>query len=153
MQVKEIDCAWHLKYEVGLEEIDAQHQYLFGLIGELHSHADASVTDKTARDLLREIDRYCYYHFNSEEVLMEIYRYPALEQQKHEHFKLLQVLDKRICDFRQQGTTVRPISEFLHKWFLSHVLSEDCQMAKFIIEIRAARSGIPKATRFQSNQR
>ncbi len=144
---------WKTEYEVGLDEIDAQHRYLFDLIVELHSYADASVTDRTARNLLREIDRYCYYHFNSEEILMEIYAYGNIDGQKREHFNLLQVLDKRICDFRQEGKTVRPVSEFLLGWLLSHMQGDDTLMAKHIKAIRAERVGIPKRNKIDGSLR
>lgn len=146
-----MDFTWKAEYIVGLPEIDAQHEYLFRLLGELNAFAEAAVSDRSARDLLREIDRYAYYHFNSEEVLMEVYRYPGLEDQKREHFNLLQVLDKRICDYRQQGTTVRPLAEFLFQWFLKHVIAEDRSMADYINETRSGRRGIPKTTRFVSS--
>ncbi|TVR42847.1 MAG: hypothetical protein EA402_10885 [Planctomycetota bacterium] len=140
--------AWQPRYEVGLEEIDAQHRYLFSLIGELHEFSEAAVIDRSARDLLREIDRYAFYHFNSEEVLMSVYRYPHLDAQKREHFNLLQVLDKRICDFRQQGTTVRPLAEFLREWFLKHLADQDREMAQFISAARNNKRGVPKTSRF-----
>jgi hemerythrin len=138
---------------VGLEEIDAQHRYLFDLIAELHTHADSAVTDRTARNLLREIDRYCYYHFNSEETLMEIYAYPDINKQKEERFTLLQVLDKRICDFRQEGKTVRPISEFLFGLLLAHMQGDDLVMAKHIHTIRKARVGVPKRNKIDGSLR
>ena len=151
--VKEIDFTWKSEYEVGLEEIDAQHKYLLTLICELHSHADAPVTDRTARNLLREIDRYCYYHFSSEETIMEIYAYPDIDKQKAEHFNLLQVLDKRICDFRQEGRTVRPISEFLITWLLGHMRGDDKVMAKHINTVREERAGIPKRNKVDGSLR
>lgn len=147
------DCDWKPEYEIGLEEIDCQHRYLIKLIKELSTYADASVVDRTVRNLLREIDRYWYFHFNSTEVLMEIYAYPNIDKQKKAHFKLLQVLDKRICDFRQEGKTVRPVAEFLLDKLLEHIDGDYKLFARHILEVRNARVGIPKRNKIDGSLR
>ncbi|TVR48966.1 MAG: hypothetical protein EA402_00300 [Planctomycetota bacterium] len=133
---------WRDEYAVGLPEIDAQHRYFLSLLEELDTLSEAVVSDRVARQILREVDRYAYYHFNSEEVLMGIYRYPDVENQKRDHFNLLQVLDKKICDFRHQGTTVGPLVEFLGRWFFSHINEDDRELARFIIRARSERRGV-----------
>ena len=133
-----MDMIWKDEYEIGLAESDVQHRYFLDLLRRLDEHAENDLHDREARVLLREIDRYAYYHFSSEELLMNIYRYPDLHQRKHKHFNLLQVLDKKICDFRQQGTKVGPLCKFLTRWFFRHINDDDREMARYIRRTREA---------------
>jgi hemerythrin len=131
---------WDDAYAIGVPEIDAQHRCFLDLIQRIADLGDVPFGDTNAENLLREMDRYAYFHFTSEEALMDIYDYEGLDEQKRIHFHLLQVLDKRISDFRSQDARLPQLADFLARWFISHLKEDDKSLGEHIQSERGADS-------------
>ena len=81
---------WSDSYIVGIDEIDQQHKYLFGLI-------DESIQCKEEKKLqlcLIRLYEYTKEHFKAEEHIMKIIGYSNYEQHQEQHSLLIKKLKK-----------------------------------------------------------
>lgn len=131
----EIDLEWTEHYQIGVEEIDAQHKRLLKIMQSAFALKDQDLSAPPLQKNLRELEKYAKFHFKSEEMLMKIYSYPGYEEQKAEHKKIMADLKARIS----QVTTENDISSllyFLIEWFVGHTREQDRIMGAFINEAR-----------------
>ncbi|MBV8444141.1 MAG: hemerythrin family protein, partial [Hyphomicrobiales bacterium] len=81
--------SWRDDYRIGIKEIDAQHQYLFDLINELHSAHATSFSRNQVSLALTKLIAYAEEHFVREEALMSANSYPKLDQHRQIHEALV----------------------------------------------------------------
>ena len=121
---------WGPMFEVGVREIDAQHRKLFDLANGL---ADAVIHGKGAEPLgniLTELGRYTQTHFATEELLMTKHGYPASEEHKAAHQKLIQ----QVADYKQRflagdATMAEKTLQFFTDWLSKHIMQIDKSLA------------------------
>ncbi len=116
------------EYVVGHEEIDAQHQRLFGLVRELR----LELYDDTAPELivqkLKEMQVYAAEHFTSEVKFMEKYKdiLPFYEQHLMEHEKFVRKTHEFLRRMEIEGFGIaHEVLVFLENWLKVHVLFMD----------------------------
>lgn len=118
----------------GDAEVDAQHRALFAAANALLAPAD----DRDGVDLFLRgmafLERYCRWHFATEERAMERRDYPLLQQHRRGH----QALALRIQDLRRRSETVGPSEDVrlrLHRlvsdWVAVHVEVMDRDFVRF----------------------
>jgi hemerythrin-like metal-binding protein/putative nucleotidyltransferase with HDIG domain len=131
MQMEPIQ--WSEKFSVGVIELDQQHQQLIKLLNRMISaHGTISTHSETISDILTEMTRYAQTHFKTEEMLMEAYSYPGLEEQKMQH----RDFRKKTVDFctaTTQGFEQIPeaLLEYLVDWLVHHILEVDMAYRSF----------------------
>src|SRR6185369_4035031 len=76
---------WKDEYSVHIHSIDAQHQNLFRMAGELHSAMLAGQAKSVMGKVLDRLVQYTAMHFAHEERLMRQRNYPGFESHKVEH--------------------------------------------------------------------
>jgi hemerythrin len=107
---------WSPALSIGVPQIDAQHQELFGQI-ELLIQA-ARLRDRTRIEpTLGFLTRYAVAHFEAEEALMRETGLPEPEAQVHReaHQKFREELRELSAEFDERGPTAL-ISLTLHNW-------------------------------------
>ncbi|MEW8541819.1 MAG: bacteriohemerythrin [Candidatus Thiodiazotropha endolucinida] len=120
---------WSKEYELGIKEIDLQHQYFFRLITRLADELKNSSDFPYQKSLFVELGLYTHFHFVSEENLMQRSGYPGL----HEHNKLIDGLNKNKLLFEEGHIEAIQVIDFLKMWFISHTVKEDRKFAEYII--------------------
>lgn len=128
---------WSKKMEVGIEEIDKQHQIFFRIgrdIEQLLLHKGVNVQKKQVIDLICELREFSSYHFYFEETLMEQYQCSSIEEHKKEHELLIQRLLKVNMRGKEKNVekTVKELKEFMQDWLFAHLLVQDFSMAREI---------------------
>ena len=126
---------WNNSYSVQIGSIDAQHQTLFRIAGELHT-AMANGQGKTA--VAKTLDRLIQYvgmHFSHEERLMRLHGYPDFPAHKAEH----DALTRQVVQFQQEFQAGRAILtvqllRFLKEWLQNHIQGSDQKYAPFLRE-------------------
>ena len=111
--------------------IDEQHRFMTNmfnrLVDDLRSRAPISKTE----DTIRQLFDYCYYHFRSEEKIMEAVGYPDIERHKKQHCffidRLMNLSSKAQPDEQSMGES----AQFLGKWFQGHILTTDRKLGDF----------------------
>ena len=142
---------WTDELSVGIEEIDAQHKMLVGLVNRLYEETIAHQADSAVlEDILNQLVEYTVIHFAVEESLFRIFDYPAAEIHTHHHEELKeQVLEIQQKVKHGETTVNTELLLFLKKWLQNHILAEDKLYGPFLIE-QGVKSNSPKSTSWLS---
>ncbi|MET0109808.1 MAG: hemerythrin family protein [Candidatus Thiodiazotropha sp.] len=124
---------WSKKYELGIKEIDLQHQYFFNLINRLAEELEISNDLPYKKSLFNELGLYTHFHFVSEENLMHRSGYAGLQEHKKLHNKLIDGLNKNKLLFEEGHIEAIQVIDFLELWFVSHTVKEDRKFAEYMI--------------------
>lgn len=126
---------WNDKMSVGSESLDNDHRTLLGLINQLHNHLDATPLDHAALDaVFDELLAYTRYHFEVEERLMKLCRYPDYEVHRELHAALTDEVERLVAGFRADPARFKPRKayDFLSDWLMKHILREDMKYRPFL---------------------
>lgn len=134
---------WSDELSVGIEEIDAQHKMLVGLLNRLYDEAIVhQASAETLNDILHELVEYTIIHFAVEESLFRIFDYPATEiHTKHHNELKVQVAELQEKLKRGEATLNVELMMFLKKWLQYHIIEEDKLYGPFLIQ-RGVKSNI-----------
>lgn len=124
---------WNAEYSIGLATIDSQHKQIFEHLLSMENSILKRDPRHVMRSLTAELAYYLKFHFAVEEALMEIIKYPALEDHRAAHAKLndsMLELETRI----RQSQSATDLVGFFEEWFVGHVLHDDRAYAAYIGE-------------------
>jgi hemerythrin len=124
---------WKPAYSVGIASIDAQHQNLFAIAGELYRAMGAGQGKLALGRILDRLVQYTAMHFAHEERLMQQHGYPDFDKHKVEH----DALTKRVLQFQtefQIGKVVMTVQvlQFLRQWLEHHIQEADQRYAPYL---------------------
>jgi hemerythrin-like metal-binding protein len=124
---------WSNQYKINVEEVDEQHQVLIRLINELYDAVVKGSDKLILAKILNELVDYTGYHFNTEEELMSLYRYPGFEHHKVQHDELAQQVHE-LKDNYSQGKSIISfeVLVFLNDWLINHILDSDQKYADYL---------------------
>ncbi|MDD2559085.1 MAG: bacteriohemerythrin [Bacteroidales bacterium] len=124
--------SWKKEYEIGIPEIDSQHQFFVGIIQKINA-AYANDQDKDYISLLiKELYKYVDFHFISEENNMIFHNYPEYKNHKKEHDALLSRLSELIGVFESEFIDRSELMDFLMNWFVEHTTKTDKKLGDYI---------------------
>ena len=126
---------WDVKYELGIKEIDEQHQKWIDIMNRFYdafmnkSHADI------LEEILNELDDYTVYHFGVEEKYFSKFNYKETEEHNAKHKEFVD----KIKEFKQvyknnPGSLTYKMMNFLRLWFQEHILGTDKKYVAFFKE-------------------
>jgi hemerythrin len=125
---------WLDEYNLGIPDIDQQHQSVFDLIDELNEAFVNRETDLKMKYLLAELEKYAENHFKTEEKHFKAAKYSEMT----EHFKSHELYRDKIKEFRKKhdmGSNVTyTLMSFLRLWWTQHILKEDKAYASVLKE-------------------
>lgn len=114
-------------YNLGIEEIDPQHQKLIGIINKLYNAMRTSTENEQMREILKELVDYADYHFLTEEKHFEEFNYinKAEHTNSHEAYKEKIAEFSKKYDGNESAMLPFELIDFLGKWWTAHILGED----------------------------
>ncbi len=118
---------WKDEYNTGCKVIDDQHKKLFQIINELFAAFEAAYAGSQVPTILKQLEDYTVYHFQTEEKMFEQYNYPLTKEHKAEH----QYFVDKIKKFKQDLETGNKqmiafeIMMTLKDWLIDHILVND----------------------------
>jgi len=123
---------WSSIFEIS-PKIDEQHKKLCNILNQLHDSYLKSTETSKLDNILKELQDYTIYHFNTEEELFRIHNYSKIKEHTKEH----QYFVSKIDDFTKQynkndSLLTYNMLEFLKDWVIEHILNSD---KKYIKEI------------------
>lgn len=125
---------WKQRMSVGVETLDQDHQRLVDLLNQLHMVTKGEEPTRPVSEIVHELVRYTEYHFECEERLMRLGRYPGYD----EHVQIHRDIRRRMVSFEQkfQATPderyVLPLFDFLGDWLMRHILTEDMKYRPYL---------------------
>lgn len=119
--------------------IDAQHQRLFALAGNLHEAVSRGKGAAVLEQALTQLVDYTKEHFAAEERLMRLHSFPELNSHRKEHEKLTaQVLEFQERFRRKEAYVTLDLMQFLKTWLAQHISRSDQKYAATIRDRMAA---------------
>ena len=135
---------WNKNFEVGVPEIDLQHQKLVRIINELAAAIVENRRLPDVRVLFRGLMDYAASHFQSEEQLMEGSPLPEHEKTGHRkaHRYFVEVISETMLRTDLLRSEVsEQVLQFLTTWLISHILGSDLKMVQSLTAKEAAAEG------------
>ncbi len=118
---------WQKEYEIGIKEVDEQHQRLFALVNKLIEARKELVTQEELEYIIRELIDYTQYHFSTEEMLFKDLL-PISKEHRKEHIKFtISIMKYNILFLEGKEHIDSNILFFLVNWLKNHVLKMDMQ--------------------------
>lgn len=117
---------WSDKYNLGIAEIDAQHQKMIGIINTLYRAMQASTEKEEMNIILQELIEYANYHFATEEEHFKEFNYLDTEN----HIKAHNAYREQISKFTEEyynNAIMLPFEmmDFLGEWWTGHIQGID----------------------------
>lgn len=119
---------WKESFSLGIKEIDTQHKRMIGIINKLYDAMETSTEKEKLSDILRELNEYANYHFETEEKYFHEFNY----EHAIEHIKSHDMYREKVNQFSKDYNNysehlVLPFEmmEFLRGWWTRHILGED----------------------------
>lgn len=126
---------WKREFEIGVWEIDGQHRELFTRLEHLLEAIDEGRGTAAVGETLNFLTRYTQQHFQDEEELQKLYKYPhaAMHHNEHQYFiDNLADIRKRIETEGVSGPLVKRTSYALQSWLINHICVTDKELAGHI---------------------
>ena len=128
---------WKKEFEVGVAEIDEQHQKLVAIANHVYELMRNDLAlDKYDQivEILQELKEYTVYHFQYEEGLMQKAGYKKRFSHKILHQEFLaqvEAVDLSAVDENQDAYLVQ-IMDFIANWLIDHIVGEDKKVGQTV---------------------
>ena len=129
---------WKEEYEVGVAEIDEQHQKLIDIANRVYElMRNELALDKYDQivEILQELKEYTVYHFHFEEGLMQKAKYKKRFSHKilHQNFLAqVEAVDLSAVDENQEAYLIQ-IMDFIANWLIDHIVGEDKKVGQSVL--------------------
>lgn len=124
---------WDSKLEIGDEFIDLQHRTFVILVSRSSKAFEKRVPHDVLMKIFYEIKKYAEFHFVSEENFMISVAYPGYLEHEQMHSHLLSELSMKIAEANRDERCARQVLEFLYRWLLGHIASEDKKIMAHVV--------------------
>jgi len=123
--------SWEDSYNVGIQEVDEQHQVLVTLLNQLHTAILEHHGKKTSREILDQLAEYTRTHFLLEESLMRVTHYPGFDIHKQQHEDLIKQVHDLQTKLDQENVAITfELLHFLKNWLMQHINESDQRFGK-----------------------
>ncbi|HEY3383464.1 MAG TPA: bacteriohemerythrin [Vicinamibacterales bacterium] len=118
---------WSARMNVGIPEIDRQHQKLLELFNDLEEGLSRSLPVKKPRVLFAELVSYSKYHFLGEENLMQVAGWAGRDDHARVHAEFVAKVTELERTLECEGNLEAALasSRFLRHWILRHIVVAD----------------------------
>ena len=118
--------SWNSSYNLGIEEIDRQHQFLFDIMDRLCQAINMGKGPYIISHILDELAGYASVHFETEERYFSDFSYDKAQEHIKEHHEFHKKIDTlRLALEKGKNDISGKTIIFLSKWFEDHVSKHD----------------------------
>lgn len=141
---------WRDKLNIDNGVIDEDHHYLVDIINKFREKVGHFESADDAVEILKELKFYTGKHFQREEELQKVARYPYLDAHHNEHIHLIKLLESLM---EETGGTSgnylntemgQKIGEFLRDWLIDHLIGSDLRMKPYVDKMTDHAAGMSK---------
>ncbi len=125
---------WKERYNIGIDQVDGQHQRLFRIINKLRSVSeDEDKGPWVCQEGIKYFKNYATRHFADEEEYMASVSYQdlAIHKRLHEDFRLrrLPALEKELMETEYAKEAIDHLRAICTAWLIEHIQVEDQAIA------------------------
>ncbi len=126
---------WNDAFNLGIEEIDEQHRAIADHMAVLDEAVTAKKRWSDVHAALVRLTDQVRIHFEVEESVMRIHRYPEIERHGREHEEFNEQLTRLREHSLRSGVTVEMIA-LAQKWLREHITTSDKHYADYLPTVR-----------------
>ena len=124
---------WTSALELGIDEIDQQHQRLVDLTNQLHDELSHDLPRREAiGDVLEGLVDYTHNHFIVEEVMFQQHDYPDTPAHKAQHDSFTGKAMDLLMRFEDGEEVTFEALDFLKEWLVHHICEVDRSYLPFL---------------------
>lgn len=124
---------WDGSFTIGIEAIDEQHRKIFERLLAIENSVAKRDPWHILRFLLAQLAESMKFHLAVEEALLEITRYPGLQEHRNAHAKIIELMAE-LEDKLEHNAPGENLVGFFEHWFVRHVLAHDREYARYMKE-------------------
>ena len=122
---------WDTSLDIGVEEMNAEHQEILSLMNRVFDAHEAGQTGAPILAAIDELAKVCVAHFKDEENYMEQIGFKELPQHKKIHERLLTKLSLHAEEIKAaDGKVDEAFFNFLRFWLSAHIKGIDSKYAE-----------------------
>lgn len=128
---------WRESLAIGVDVIDNQHKELLLRFDRLLTACQNGQGIEELRNLQLFLEEYVHTHFNDEEAIQRMHRYPGYEAHHAQHLYFIDQINKLKEETRAEGISTHHVIEtnnMLLKWLLNHISKVDKELGAFLNE-------------------
>jgi hemerythrin-like metal-binding protein len=127
--------AWDHSLETGHAGMDAEHRELADLFNQLRDAVQSGAGRPACARIFDKIITHTKSHFEHEQRMMALHRYPKFEQHAAEHAMLMrQARDCRENLDVDSAASRLDLMLFADVWLAFHILFSDKELARYLIQ-------------------
>jgi diguanylate cyclase (GGDEF)-like protein/hemerythrin-like metal-binding protein len=115
---------------VGVAEIDAQHRQLVRMVNEINFEMSVNAPDATIRPRFEALIQFTLHHFQTEQSLMALHRYPDTQAHVSEHAQLVTELQQIVQMRGREGDLL--VLQRIKDWLITHMQSADRALGQYL---------------------
>lgn len=125
--------SWNKIYEIGIPEIDLQHQQWFAIFNEFCTAIQTRSQTAILESTLDKFIDYSKFHFSDEEKFMHEIKYSsyAIHRKIHESFVVQTKYYSGLLN-KNNDQLAQEIWDFIKNWLVNHILIEDKKIKVFV---------------------
>ena len=127
---------WQQVYATGIRVIDNDHKMLFSIVNNLVSEVNGETVSESRQidSLLEALVEYVDSHFVREELFLEQFGYPKLDEHRDGHDALRHQVDAIANDYQTAPDSIdlEKVCDFLTKWLSEHILESDMDYVPYL---------------------
>ncbi|MCL1992637.1 MAG: bacteriohemerythrin [Spirochaetes bacterium] len=138
MSKKKVVVKWSPTFSCGIKIIDDQHKDLIKLINDMYNHSSGNPKEEREyfSKIIHRAVKYVKEHFQTEEKLMIITKFPGYHEHKKAHHDFTLTVIDAVKNFEEgKRFTLLDFTNFLKDWALSHIAFMDKDYANYFKEI------------------
>lgn len=128
---------WRDSLATGVDTIDNQHKELLLRFDRLLNACQNGQGIEELKKLQLFLGEYVHTHFNDEEALQRMHRYPGYEAHLAQHTYFIDQINALEEETRAEGVSTHHVIEtnnMLLKWLLNHISKVDKELGVFLKE-------------------
>lgn len=114
--------SWRKVFELGIPEVDAEHETFLEIVGSLHAAMTRGGTQLYLEAIRDRLERYAAYHFSGEEEFLAAVAYPGLPGQQREHAWFVRFVRELRLEAADHGSAALALAR---EWLVRHILEND----------------------------
>ena len=122
---------WEKEYSTGVEEIDAQHIWIFEFSNTLEEELTNEAQKSDVGQILELLGSYCKRHFSYEEGCMHKLQCPIAGKNKSAHTQFLLTYDNFMKRYSKDGHSEAlawEIHDTVEQWISNHICQIDTHL-------------------------
>ncbi|MDD4409963.1 MAG: bacteriohemerythrin [Candidatus Pacebacteria bacterium] len=122
-----MSITWKPEYDLGIKEIDKQHEELIEIINHLNNSLHSLKSGEGIYEIFSELERFSNYHQKFEEDYFKKFNYEYAEEHIKEHRLFLEYLSNLKSDalIHNNLHLAFKLLDFLEDWLITHEQGSD----------------------------